>query len=396
MGRPIKTLSIDGFKSIRQLEAFPLERLNVLIGANGAGKSNFVDFFRLLRSMADENLQGFVNRQGGADGFFHLGPKSTPAIKVELRFGDNGFKFSLEPTANNEILVGEEWVQYTGGKAKGYWNRISQGRPESGLAKEKNTRSDLGPWPSVGSYVYAAVSNWSVYHFHDTSSLAPMRRDQPVRDFDRLRPDASNIAAYLLRLKSVHPEVYERIRDTLRLIAPFFADFRLLAEDRGNNGEEKVRLEWTQKGSDFPFQPYQLSDGTIRFICLATALLQPDPPATIVVDEPELGLHPHALEILGALLRQASQRMQVIVSTQSAVLLSLFGPADVIVVDRAGAESQFRRLDAAALKRWLADYTLGELWQKNLLGGQPHNDSAYPPEQTTIAGPLSSGGGGLE
>jgi predicted ATPase len=362
MGRSIKDISIEGFKSIRKLDNFELKPLNILIGANGAGKSNFVDFFRLLRAMAEENLTGFVNKQGGADGFFYLGPRITSRIQVHLRFGHNQYKFTLEPTASNELLIAEEQICYGT-----HWEGIGNGQKESMLRSVKDERSRWGHYPGMGHYVHDALSSWTVYHFHDTSALAPVRREQSARDFDYLRPDASNIAAYLLSLKTKQQAVYELIRDTVRLIAPFFDDFVLRPDEKG--GEEKVRLEWMQKGSDFPFQPSQLSDGTLRFICLTTALLQPEPPATLVIDEPELGLHPHALEVLAGLLRKASQRMQVVVSTQSAPLLSQFEPADVVVVSRNDGASEFRRLDEGQLNAWLAEYTLGELWQKNYVEG---------------------------
>ncbi|MFA7013683.1 MAG: AAA family ATPase, partial [Desulfobacterales bacterium] len=126
--------------------------------------------------------------------------------------------------------------------------------------------------------------------------------------------------------------------------------------------------------SSFPFQPWQLSDGTIRFICLAAALLQPSPPATVVIDEPELGLHPFALDVLAGLFRDASERTQLVVSTQSAGLLNHFEPDDVIVVDRELGASRFRRLDASSLAAWLEDFSLGELWQKNVFDGGPSHE----------------------
>jgi predicted ATPase len=196
-----------------------------------------------------------------------------------------------------------------------------------------------------------------------------MRRDQSVRDRDRLRHDASNVAAFLLHLKSVNAGTYELIRDTVRLIAPFFDDFLLRSEDRGGN--EQVRLEWHQRGSDFPFQPHQLSDGTIRFICLATALLQPTPPATIVIDEPELGLHPYAIGMLANLVKSAAERTQVIICTQSPILLDYFEPDEVITVNRVESASQFERLNPNELEQWLDDYSVGELWQKNVVHGGP-------------------------
>lgn len=364
MGQAIKSLSIEGFKSIRRLDAFELRPLNVLIGANGSGKSNFVDFFRLLRAMADENLTGFVNRQGGADRLFFLGPKVTPRVRAELRFGHNQYGFGLEPTADNEMVFSEEVFRSVAGMNSS--EIIARGGKESKL----RARVDEQPpaeWDGVRRDVLESISNLTVYHFHDTSALAPMRRDQSVRDFEYLRPDASNIAAYLLRLQTEPGSVYSLIRDTVTLIAPFFDDFLLRPETRGS--QEIVRLEWRQRGSDYPFQPSQLSDGTLRFICLTTALLQPHPPATLVIDEPELGLHPHALEVIAGLIRKAASRTQVVVSTQSAPLLSQFNPEDVVVVRRREEASEFHRLDSRQLGSWLEEYTLGELWQKNYVEG---------------------------
>lgn len=369
MGAALKTLTIRGFKSIEVLEDFELRDLNILIGANGAGKSNFVDFFRMLRAMADEGLQKFMRERGGADEFFFLGPKMTREIFAHLAFGQNVYEFELSPTARNAIQIAEERVQYTGGRGLGRLQSIASGAAETSLRKLKDEPAKIGPGPGVPYYVCEAVSSWTVYHFHDTSLLAPMRRDQSVRDRERLRHDASNIAAYLLHLRKEHNASYELIRDTVRLILPFFDDFLLRPDKDGRT--ESVRLEWQQKGSDFPFQPGQLSDGSMRFICLATALLQPALPAAIVIDEPELGLHPYAISILADLIQSAAERTQLIVSTQSPTLLDYFVPEDVVVVNRENGRSTFERLSAKKLKRWLDEYSVGELWQKNVVRGGP-------------------------
>ena len=366
MGRPLSYLSISGFKSIRSLKDFELNKLNLLVGANGAGKSNFVSFFRMLRAMSEEGLANFVTENGGADGFFFGGPKETPEIEAHLKFGQNEYRFTLAPTASVKLMVKRESTLYTGG---GGWEHHVIGGTESQLRQWKEKRSKWGSYLGPESYVYEAVSSWLVYHFHDTSATAGMRRDHSVRNWRELHPDASNIAAFLLRLKMRHPEYFEKIREIVQIIAPFFDDFFLEPEKQGGN--EVVRLEWRQKGSSYPFQPWQLSDGTIRFICLATALLQPSPPSTIVIDEPELGLHPFALDVLAGLMRDATERTQLIVSTQSATLLNHFEPAEVIVVDREAGASRLRRLDAESLAEWLKDFTLGELWQKNVFDGGP-------------------------
>ena len=358
MAGPLKKLTLKGFKSIESLTDFELRPLNVLIGANGSGKTNFVDFFRLLRAMADESLQKFVTEHGGADGFFYLGPKHTPQITARLDFGQNTYEFQLSPTASGQMMIDHETTLVQEGAAKIFGG----GRLES----------DLRYLPQDVPLLYAAVPNWTVYHFHDTSLLAGMRREQSVRDRAALRHDASNIAAFLLKLREEHKGSYDLVRDTVRMIAPFFDDFILEPETKGQ--EEKVRLEWRQKGSDYPFQAYQLSDGTIRFICLVTALLQPHLPATIVIDEPELGLHPFAIGLLANLLQSASERTQVIVSTQSPALLDLFKPEDVIVVNRQAGHSTFDRPNQDELREWLAEYSMAELWQKNVLRAGPAND----------------------
>ncbi|HHG3532795.1 TPA: AAA family ATPase [Vibrio parahaemolyticus] len=207
-----------------------------------------------------------------------------------------------------------------------------------------------------------------MFHFHDTSDTAAVKRLGAVHDTEYLRSDASNLAAYLFKLQRENSEVYAQICKTVRLAVPFFDDF-VLKPIQLASGEEQIRLLWKQADSDYPLWPSQLSDGSIRFICLVTALLQPNPPSTIIIDEPELGLHPYAITLLGALLRSASKRMQVIVSTQSVPLLNEFELDDLIVVEREEGASTFKRLDADKFRTWLDDYSVGELWEKNIIGG---------------------------
>ena len=370
MGQKLDRISIRGYRSIRELNGLSLGELNVLVGANGAGKSNFVDFFRLLRAMREEGLQTFVRDSGGADGFCFGGVKETPQIAAHLVFGDNEYQFTLKPEVSGEMTVEAEATYWDGG---GGWDNIYIPKSESRLKQWKGKGSKWGPYPGKEHYVSEAVAGWVVYHVHDTSRTAPMRRRQPAANSRELLPDAGNIAAFLRRVRQEHELYYRRIRDTVQLVAPFFDDFILDVEKEGEN--ELTRLEWQQRGSSFPYQPWQLSDGTIRFICLCTALLQPSPPSTIVIDEPELGLHPFALKTLAGLVHESSVRMQVILSTQSPVLLNEFEPEHVIVVDRENGASRFQRLDAAALAGWLEDYALGELLQKNVIEASPRYES---------------------
>jgi predicted ATPase len=366
MAKPISRLTIRGFKSIKALEGFELRPLNILIGANGAGKSNFVAFFAMLQAMVKRNLEGYVREHGEADAHLFLGPKRTKRISGELEFPPNRYSFSLKRTVKGKFYFERETSAF-----EDHEYVLGTGHAESKLW---DRRDAVGKWggPSVESYVCDSVSSWTVYHFHDTSDTAAVRGSGTVRDYERLRPNGENLAAFLLRLRDNDESVYTSIRDTIRLVAPFFDDFKLRPEPNGQ--DDTVLLEWTQQGSDYPFHPSQLSDGTLRFICLATALLQPEPPAAMLFDEPELGLHPFALSVLGGLLRQASTRTQVIVSTQSASLLDCFEPEDVVVVDRRDGASEFRRLERAALDEWLDEYSLGELWQKNVFRGGPAHE----------------------
>lgn len=371
MSESIRKLTIEGFKSIRKLEDFELRRMNVLIGANGAGKSNFVGFFRLLRELIDQRLQLALQKEGGADACLYLGPKATQRLVSKLYFGNNGYEFVLEPTRDNRLVFAEEKTFFQGNYGPTR-HSLGSGHAEARLKDHKDD-SGLTAQHGVPYYVFDAVSSWVVYHFHDTSETASVRRQGPINDNESLRPNADNLAAFLYRVHQTNPTHYQSIRDVVRLAAPFFDDFKLRPVP---TNPDLIQLEWTQTDSDYPFLASQLSDGTLRFICLATALLQPMPPPTVLFDEPELGLHPYALILLANLFQQASKGFgrQVIVSTQSAPLLNEFAPEDVIVVERVEGQSTFRRLDPDSLSEWLEEYALGELWQKNVLGGRPRSE----------------------
>jgi predicted ATPase len=351
-------LSVRGFKSIRELDDFELRGLNVLIGANGAGKSNFISFFRMLAEMMEGRLQLYVHRENGPDALLFGGRKKTRKIDAAVGFGSNGYVFELTPAAS-QLVFAREQTYFGLDQTAAVRRSLGSGHTEAKLPEAETD--------SIGRDVLPAVRSWRVFHFHDTSSVAPVRLQQAVRDNLRLKPDASNLAPFLRMLRRKYQRSYASIVETINMVAPFFKDF----VDRD---DERIELEWLETDDpDTPRGPLQLSDGTLRFICLATLLLQPITlqPDTIIIDEPELGLHPYALTVLGALLRQASEHKQIIVSTQSVELVNQFAPADVIVAERHEGASVFRRLDGDHLKEWLEDYALGELWKMNVVGGRP-------------------------
>ncbi len=345
-------LRITGFKSIAKLD-LPLLQFNVLIGANGAGKSNLMAFFRMLQALTQRELQLHVARLGGVDSFLHYGRKETAVLSANLYFGSNAYSFDLEPTVDNKFIFVKEFMQFQGNAPI-----------DLGCSHAESLVSTSGHDDNL----VTLIADCAVYHFHDTGDTANVKRLQAINDNVKLRQDAGNLAAFLYKLKQISPKHYEFILKTIRQVAPFFGDFHLRAYPENPN---KIQLEWTEKGSDYPFIANDLSDGTLRFMCLATLLLQPQMPTTILIDEPELGLHPYAISVLAGLFRVASQRCQLIVSTQSLNLLDEFEAGDVIVVDRENGQSVFRRLEEDKLRSWLEEYSLGELWEKNVIGGRP-------------------------
>jgi len=227
-----------------------------------------------------------------------------------------------------------------------------------------------GTGTRIDRFVKPAMLKWRVYHFHDTGDTALVKQQRGINDNIHLQPDASNLAAYLYLMKDDYPSHFNRIEKTVQLVAPFFDRFHLRPSPQN---KDTIELEWFEKGSETPFKAHLLSDGTLRFICLTTLLLQPslEQPDTILIDEPELGLHPYAVSVLAAMIRSVSLKKQLIISTQSVDLLDEFDTEDIIVVDRKDGKSLFRRLEEKELEHWLKEYSLGELWKKNILGGRP-------------------------
>ena len=360
-------LDIRGFKSIRALDGFEPRALNVLIGPNGAGKSNFIDLFHMLARMAEQRLQVYVAQQDGPDALLFGGRRRSERIEAEFRFDASAYHFSLIPAGGRLVFSSEEFSSET----TGFFGRdsyahtfLGSGHAESLLNDIDEARTD-----TFAAYVRKAIAGWRVYHFHDTSATAPVRQAHQLRDNLLLKPDAGNLGAFLRRLRERYPAHHRQIVETVRLAAPFFGDF-VYREDAGDSME----LEWFETDdTDTVLAPRQLSDGTLRFICLSTLLLQPVElqPELILIDEPELGLHPAALTLVAEMLQHASDSRQIIASTQSADLVSELEPEDVVVVDRKEGASTFTRLDRDNLSEWLKEYALGELWKMNIFGGRP-------------------------
>jgi predicted ATPase len=359
-------IQVAGFKSIRD-QTLDLRTLNVLIGANGAGKSNFIEAFRLLNEIVNQNLQLFVAQSGGADRLLHFGRKVTEEIFVQLQFDHSAYRCKLVPVTGDSLVFKEERVRSLRTDPDHIYDAsLGVGHRETFLFEE----CGQGGNASIVDQVVMALQNWKVYHFQDTSVSAKVKQVSDLTDNVALRSDAGNLAAFLYRLQETDSGAFRNIVDTIRLVAPFFGGFDL-RPDRLN--PDTIKLEWREKGTDTYFDANSLSDGTLRFMCLATLLLQPQPPTTILIDEPELGLHPYAIAVLADLFRSAAESTQVVVSTQSVTLVNQLSPEDIVVIDREGSESVLRRPSSTDLANWLDGYALGELWEKNVLGGRPRS-----------------------
>jgi predicted ATPase len=361
--RTLDRLIIKNFKSIRE-QTIALGRLNVFIGGNGAGKSNLIGAFRFLREIVNQNLAVYTGTKGGADSFLHFGRKRSPEMSLQLQFGEHGVETAyfakLKPTDDDGFLISKEVALFVEAGA----NMLVENLP-SAASRESKLKGSVDP---IAQAVWKDMDSFRVYHFHDTSDTAAMKGTCDLDDNRVLRPQAENLAAFLYWLQQKQPGHFAIIQDVLRQIAPFFDEFRLAPSKLNEN---KIRLEWKEKGSEAYFNAASLSDGTLRFLCLITLLLQPELPPVVLIDEPELGLHPAAIGIVSDLLKAASVSSQIIVATQSVTLVNQLSAQDVIVVDREEGQSVFRRPDETALQAWLAEYAMGELWEKNVIGGRP-------------------------
>jgi predicted ATPase len=359
-------ITVKGFKGIASIESLPLRSINVLIGPNGSGKSNFIGVFAFLHEIREGRLQDYVAKSGGAENLLFFGSKETKEMYFHIAFagGVNQYEIKLAPTVSDGLYVSHEAVFF--------WDKAQYPTPYRESLEARNGEAGISdPTPTgITDWVRNRLGRWRLYHFHDTSSTSPMKKLVSVGDNRFLRTDAANLAAFLYFLREKKVASYNLIRKTVQRVAPFFDDFNL---EPTQLNLDKIRLEWRHKRSDKYFDASSLSDGTLRFMALATLFLQPKElrPSVILVDEPELGLHPYAITVLASLIKSTAKQTQVIVSTQSPLLLDEFEPEDVLVANRVDGTTHLERLESERLTSWLEDYSLGQLWEKNELGGRP-------------------------
>jgi len=368
----LRGILLKGFKSFggEEGQTIPLGDVTVLLGANGSGKSNLVSFFQMLNFMTTGALQQYVGKQGVSRLLFY-GPKTSETIAFELYFDSqeahDTYSLRLSHGLPDRLFVsGEKILYHQKGKEKPQEYFLESGGSESRLREDTRKTSKV---------LYGLLSGIRTYQFHDTSETAKIKDRGYVDDARYLRSDAGNLAAFLRMLKrdDTYRKYYDRIVRHIQCVMPQFGDFDV---EPLPGKEDYVRLNWKDSsGSDYLFDPHQISDGSLRFMALATLLLQPPEllPRLIVLDEPELGLHPSAIAELAGIVRMAAQNTQVLLATQSTRLVDEFSIDELVVVERDEEKrcSLFKKLDAPQLEDWLSRYSLSELWEKNVLGGQP-------------------------
>jgi len=365
----LEQVDIKGFKSFEEV-SIDLDQINVMVGPNGAGKSNFISFFRMLNFMLTGSFQAFIGEQGGADELLHYGDKTTAEIEASLMFrssvGENTYRAELKSAAGDTLIFTREEIVFNDPDSEQppYEESLGAGHNETNLGEAADGGNE------TAAFFRGQLAQYRVYQFHDTSKDARLRKKSWADQDGYLRDDAGNLAAILFRLKHENRERYRRIRDTIQQIAPFFDDFHFPVPEQE---PEKVQLNWREKGSNYVFSPNQLSDGTLRTMALLTLLLLPEKelPEMIILDEPELGLHPYAIKVVAGLIQEVSNKAQVLMATQSTRLVDAFQPQDILVVERRERSSTFTRPEPEELSEWLESYSLGELWEKNVIGGRP-------------------------
>lgn len=354
----ITRIQISGFKSIKEAD-IQLKDINVLIGNNSSGKSCFLAVFELLQAVLSDQLPIYTARSG-LNALLFNGKAVTDKIHLEVYFGNNSYGLDLVPSSENGLIVQREYLK--------------EGSKLVGIDTERRTKSALkhGDSKYCNNPVVPILlkPNYRIYHFNDTGRRAKVKQEHNILNDLYLFGDAGNLAAFLYLLKLKYKKHYNIILKTVQLIFPYIDDFVLEPQELN---KELILLRWKQVGCDDILYASQLSDGTLRFICLCVLLLQPKEllPQTIIIDEPELGLHPFAITILAEMIKEVSIDKQIIISTQSSDLLDEFDIDDVLVVDRDTNGSKFKRLDDKELEPWLdGNYSLSDLWGKNIFGGR--------------------------
>ena len=369
----IESMRIKGYRSLADVEIANMRPLTALIGSNGSGKSNIIHFFELLTWALARHLDGFVQIQGGADDQLFDGRTKTPQIQAELNLrslqGRSDYKFTLTWGHPDRFLFTEEAFRFTGKDEQSLadWQHLGNAHPESKIAEAARSPDFPGVDTDTAQFIVNHLIDCYMYQFHDTSDRSRFKENCDAHDNAYLYAHGGNLAAILLRLQREDIKRYELICRHIGRVLPDFDRFEL------NDVYGKVALRWKAKRSDKTFGAHLTSDGSLRFFALVILLNLPAEmlPNVILLDEPELGLHPKAIDLIGGMIKSLAVEKQIIVATQSPLLVDSFSLEELAVLDLKDGRTQIRRPDSDEYSHWLDDYTTGDLWRMNMLGGCP-------------------------
>ena len=368
----IESVTIRGFRSLADFKITELPNAAVLIGANGSGKSNFIRFFEMVSWMLrSRNLAEFIERQGGADDQLFRGNRTTPRLDAEISLrtyeGRNDYLFPLSYAHPDRFFFSEERFRFSRAyrSTEAPWQSLEGGHREAAIVDARNSGQYVNP--TTASVIVHLLRDCSTFQFHDTSDGSNFKQRWDAEDNNQLRSHGGNLAAILHRLEQEDIRRYETICSHIGRVLPVFDRFAI------EPSYGKVSLRWKAKGTDKTIGAHLTSDGSLRFFALVTLLNLPSEmlPSVVLLDEPELGLHPAAVTLIGGMIKALAEQRQVIVATQSPLLVDSFDLNEIFVLDLEDGRTKVRKLCKSDYHDWLDEYTTGELWQKNLLGGRP-------------------------
>ena len=371
----IEAVRIRGFRSLADVELSNLRNANVLIGANGSGKSNFIRFFEMLSWMLGSRRLGeFVERQGGADDQLHRGNSVTPHVEGELALrtekGRNDYRFRLSYAHPDRFIFTDEAFRFSSSDlpADAPWQHAPSGQAEAMIVDIAQGSPPRGVNATTARVIVHLLRNCAVYQFHDTSDTSNFKKRCDAEDSNYLRTHGGNLAAVLHRLEQEDVNRFDLISKHIRRVLPVFDRFHI------DDSYGKVSLRWKAIGTDKTFGAHLTSDGSLRFFALVTLLNLPLEmlPNVLLLDEPELGLHPAAIALVGGMIKSLAVDRQVIVATQSPLLVDAFDLDEIVVMGLQDGRTTFSRPVAEGFREWLDEgFMPGAMWQKNLIGGRP-------------------------
>ena len=361
-----------------------LRPLNVLIGPNASGKSNLIDLLRLVRSMPSD-MQVPIRGGGGAEGWIWKGsaPNTKPSLELSAlpfafrqchrhRLVFSSLSFIPELWPQSEVIMIEDDIRYQSDSLN---SRIHMRSGDGELVEtpyheqHRRDQSALAQFRSISDYPQITWLSFLYEQIHiygtwESGRGASLRRAQPAdRRGDVLEEDYSNLGLFLNQTLGTAPAYKRHVVEGMNDLYPRFTNYEVVV----NSGS--VQIFFTEEDTSIPAT--RLSDGALRYLCLLAIFYNPNPPPVVCLEEPELGLHPDIVAGLAKHLRAASERMQLIVTTHSDILIDALSdtPESIVVFENNDGATRMNRLDAGELNEWLEDYRLGQLWTSGQIGG---------------------------